>query len=252
MIKIVIMSLLATIMMADSVDVNSTQNVDVNISVQKDTKATQAIDTIVEKAPNVYAALGDVIYGNIDKIVKLQYIDNFKSFSEKINNYSRSVEKSKAIGFDIESGNKSIDEIAYLETLRTLSKENDYFVRSVKSAYKLSIDKQDSKLFIETVNSGLLDTDKNREQIIEYYFAHSEDINASGVIQKFLDEDVKIKVKRKTYNYELAKKLREEAKIKRIREEDKKQQVKLEKELTEEVKQKKIEIRENQKKELFD
>ena len=251
MIKIIIMSLLATILMAGNLDVNATQKVDANISAKKDTNTTQSTEAVVEKVPNVYSALGDVIYGNIANIVKLQYIDNFKSFSEKIKNYSKSVEKSKAIGFDIESGNKNIDEVVYLETLRTLSKENDYFVRSVKSAYQSSIDKQDSKLFTQTVNSGLLDTDKHRDQIIEYYFAHSKDINASGVIQKILDEDAKIKSKRKTYNYEQAKKLREEAKIKRIREEDKKQQVKLEKELTEEVKQKKLEIRETQKNELF-
>ena len=79
---------------------------------------------------------------------------------------------------------------------------------------------------------------------------HSEDVNASGVIQKYLDEDTKSK--KKSYSYEQAKKLRQEAKIRRIREDDEKRQAKLEKELTQEVKMKKLEIRENQKKELFD
>jgi len=248
--KIVIISLFAAILMADNLDVNSTLKPDVNTSVKKDVNTTQQV--VVEKVPNVYSALGDIIYGNVDKIIKLKELDTFKSFSEKINSYSKNVEKSKAIGFDIESGNKNIDEVVYLETLRTLSKENDYFVRSVKSAYKSSLEKQDSKLFLDTVNSGLLDTDKNRDQIIEYYLLHSEDINASGVIQKYLDEDAKLKSKRKSYSYEKAKKLRDEAKIRRIREDDKKKQAKLEKELTEEVQQKKLEIRENQKKELFD
>ena len=247
--KIIIMSLLATILVADNLDVNSTQMYDVNTSVKNDVNATQK--TVVKKAPNVYAALGDVIYTNVENIVKLKELDAFKSFSEKINNYSKNVEKSKAIGFDIESGNKNIDEATYLETLRTLSKENDYFIRSVNSAYKSSLDKQDNKLFLDTVNSGLIDTEKHRDQIVEYYLKHSKDINASGVIQKYLDEDAKLKSKRKSYSYEKAKKLRDEAKIKRIREEDKRKQAQLEKELTEEVKQKKIEIRENQKRELF-
>jgi len=246
--KIVIMSLLATILVAGSIDVNSTQKLDTNVSVKTDINTIQ-VKTI--KAPKVYSALGDVIYGNVDNIVRLKELNKFKSFSEKINNYSVSVEKSKAIGFNIESGNKNIDEATYLETLRTLSKENDYFVRSVISAYKLSIQKQDSKLFLETVNSGLLNTDKNREQIVEYYLSHSQDINASGVIQKYLDEDAQLNKKKKSYDYAKAKRLRDEAKIRRIREDDKKQQAKLEKELTEEVKQKKIDIRENQKKELF-
>jgi len=238
--KIVIVSLLTSILMAVNLDTNSTQ---------KDVNATQK--DVFEIAPDVYSALGDVIYGNIDSIVKLKELDAFKSFSEKINNYSKNVEKSKAIGFDIESGNKNVDEVVYLQTLRTLSKENDYFVRSVKSAYKSSIEKQDNRLFLDTVNSGLLDTDKNREQIVEYYLQHSQDINASGVIQKYLNKDVKLKTKKKTYDYAKAKRLKDEAKIRRIRENDKRQQAKLEKNLTQEVKQKKLEIRENQKRELF-
>ncbi len=246
--KIVIMSLLATILVAGSIDVNSTQKLDTNVSVKTDINTIQ-VKTI--KAPKVYSALGDVIYGNVDNIVRLKELNKFKSFSEKINNYSVSVEKSKAIGFNIESGNKNIDEATYLETLRTLSKENDYFVRSVISAYKLSIQKQDSKLFLETVNSGLLNTDKNREQIVEYYLSHSQDINASGVIQKYLDEDAQLNKKKKSYDYAKAKRLRDEAKIRRIREDDKKKQAQLEKDLTQEVQQKKVEIRENQKKELF-
>ncbi len=240
--KIVIMSLLATILIGQDADVNATSTIDTN--------TTKIIEEIV-KNPKVYSALGDVIYNNIDNIVKLKDIEIFTSFSEKINNYSKNVQKSKDIGFDIESGNKHIDEVAYLENLRVLSKENDYFLRSVKSAYSASIKKEDTMLFIETVNSGLLDTDKSREEIIEYYLSHSDDINASGVIQKYLDEDAKLKSKKSTYTYEQAKKLRQEAKIRRIREDDMKKQARLEKELTEEVKQKKIEIRENQKRELF-
>ncbi len=248
--KIIIISFFAAVLMANNLDVNSTQKLDVNASVKKDVNTTQEV--VVKKAPNVYSALGDVIYGNVDSIVKLKELDAFKSFSEKINNYSKNVEKSKTIGFNIEAGNKNVDEVTYLETLRTLSKENDYFVRSVNSAYKSSIKKQDSKLFLDTVNSGLLNTNKNREQIVEYYLKHSQDINASGVIQKYLDEDAKIKLKKKSYSYEKAKKLRDEAKIRRIREDDKKKQAQLEKDLTQEVQQKKLEIRENQKKELFD
>ncbi len=255
--KIIIMSLLATILMADNSDVNQTQKLDANLTLSKDVNLTKQEVIQAVKSPSVYSALGDVIYKNIDNIVKLKEIDAFKSFTEKINNYAKTVQETKEIGFDIQSGNKNIDDATYLNALRTLSKENDYFVRSVKSAYKLSIEKQDSKLFSQMVNSGLLDTDKNREQIVEYYLSHSKDINASEVIKNFLKKDIKkdvkkVKTKKKTYNYGQSKKLRDEAKIRRIREEDKRKQAELEKKLTEEVQQKKIEIRENQKKELFD
>ncbi|MEA3369905.1 MAG: hypothetical protein U9Q40_01045 [Campylobacterota bacterium] len=240
--KIIIMSLLATVIIAGELDLNSTVSTDTNATELQETKA-------VEK-PNVYAALGNVIYGNIENIEKLKEVKWFKSFNEKIKNYSREVYKAKETGFEIESGSKRVDGVAYLEKLRELSKENDYFVRSVKIAYKSAIEEEDSLLFTKMVNSGLLDTDKRKDEIISYYLSHSEDINATGVIEKYLDDE-RTKAKRKSYTYEQAKKLREEAKIKRIREDDKRKQAKLEHSLTQEVKQKKIEIRENQKKELF-
>jgi len=240
--KIIIMSLLATIMIGGELDFNNSKSFDTNTSLSLDVNAT--------KNPKVYAALGDIIYGNVAKIKKLTEIEEFKSFSEKISNYCDEVEKAKEIGFEIERGSKSVDELEYLNTLRKLSKDNDYYIRSVKSAYHSSIEREDSMLFSEIVNSGLMDTDNHKDEIITYYLSHSMDINASGVIQKFLDDE-NTKSKRQSYTYEQAKKLREEAKIKRIREEDKKKQAELEHSLAEEVKQKKIEIRENQKKELF-
>ena len=240
--KIIIMSLLATIIMGEELDLNNSKQFDVN--------ATQIIDANATKNPKVYKALGDVIYDNVEKIKKLKDIEIFQSFSEKIDNYADDVEKAKELGFEIESGSKKVDNITYLNTLRKLSKENDYFVRSTKNAYKASIEKEDSVLFSEMVNSGLINTDKHKDEIVSYYLAHSEDINASGVIQSFLDDE-KTKSKKNTYSYEQAKKLRDEAKIRRIREEDKKKQADLEHTLSEEVKQKKSEILENQKKELF-
>lgn len=248
--KIIIMSLLATILIAESLDVNATKTLDANISKDINASQTQVVNT--PKSPDVYSALGDVIFNNIENIEKLKEIETFKGFSEKINNYSNAVSKAKEIGYEIESGSKRVNEDVYLNTLRELSKEHDYFIRSVNSAYVASMKTKDFELFSKVVNSGLLDTKKRKDEIIEYYLANSADINASGVIQNFLDEDKKIKAKAKTYDYQKAKRLRDEAKIKRIREDDSKKQAELEQLLSDEVKQKKIEIRENQKKELFD
>ena len=202
--------------------------------------------------PIVYSALGDVIYNNVGKINNLKTISQYNSEIHKIDDYVSSVEKTKKNGFSIQRGEKKIDKMDYLNHLRELSKTNDYFVRSAKHNFKNSLSKEDSVLFSKIINSGLVDTQKYKDKIINYYFAHSEDINASGVIQAYLDEDKELRVKKETQmKLYQTKKMREEAKIKRIRKNDKEKQEALEKKLEAEVKAKKIQIRQEQKSELF-
>jgi hypothetical protein len=200
--------------------------------------------------PKPFSALGDAIYNNVDKIEKLKYLEEYKYYKDDIEKYVEDVKKAKKKGFDIELGKYS-DKKDYLNNLRDLSKRNDYFFRKVKSDYDNSIEKEDSKLFLEMINSGLIDTKKYKKEIIDYYFEHLKDINATGVIKKFLEEDARLKAKkeaqRKRYK---SKKEKELEKIKRIRENDKREQEKLERKLQEELIKKKLEIREHQKKEL--
>ena len=202
--------------------------------------------------PIVYSALGDVIYENADKINNLKTISQYSAEINQIDKYVNSVEITKKQGFSIERGEKKIDKMNYLNHLRELSTTNDYFVRSAKNNFKHSLSREDSVLFSKIINSGLVDTQKYKEKIINYYFAHVEDINASGLIQSYLDEDKELSVKKEAQRkFYQTKKMKEEAKIKRIRQNDKEKQEELEKKLDEEVKAKKLEIRRNQKSELF-
>jgi len=203
--------------------------------------------------PKIYAALGDVIYKNVDNIGKLVTIEKYSIYKDEIEKYVAEVQKTKELGFTIESKqtegvNKKKE---YLMSLRKLSKQNDFFVRSAEDNYKSAIENENSQLFSEIINSGLVDTQEYKKEIIDYYFAHSEDINATGVIQGYLDEDAKLKVKRdaEAAKYK-TKKMREAEKIRRIRENDLEAQRKLEEKLQEEVNKKKLEIRKNQKIEL--
>ena len=93
--------------------------------------------------------------------------------------------------------------------------------------------------------------EKNKSEIKEYYLAHSNDINTTGVIQSFLDEDEKLRLEREARLKALptAEQLRKE-KLRRIRENDQLKQERLQKSLEEEVIRKKHEIREYQKEEL--
>ena len=98
----------------------------------------------------------------------------------------------------------------------------------------------------------MIDTKAHKKEILNYYFAHSKDINASGVIQTYLDESEALKRKREAmYKRNMSKKLREEQKIKRLRARDKEHQLELEKKLDQAVEKKKKEIRKEQKEELI-
>ena len=143
--------------------------------------------------PKVYSTLGDVIYDNVEGINNLKKIEKYTSSNEKITEYALEVKKAKQNGFEIEKGNSKIDKKSYLNNLRTLSKTNDYFLRSAKNNFKSSMENENSKLFTDLVNSGLIDTEQYKSEIVTYYLFHMEDINASGIIQEILDNDEALK-----------------------------------------------------------
>jgi len=208
---------------------------------------------LIAQNPQVYSTLGDAIYNNAEKIEKLKQIEKFSSFEDKINKYIADVNKAKNDGFSIEKGSKDIDKKAYLGELRELAKMNDFFLRSVKNNFEYSMNNEDNLLFSQMVNSGLIDTKKNKSDIINYYLEHSDDINATGIIQEYMDEDQALQKKREDRReLRVTSKELEEAKIKRIRKNDKEKQDALQKSLEAEVIRKKKEIRKNQIKELAD
>lgn len=202
--------------------------------------------------PKVYSALGDVIYDNAPKVEKLKTIKIYEAKLVDIDTYMQSVEKLKEEGFALENGDTNIDKKVYLNTLRKLSKEYDQYIRNARKSFSESVKNEDSKTFEKIINTGLIDTTRNKDKIISYYFAHQEDVNASGVIQGYLDQDAKLRAEREAKRkYYKTKKQLEEEKIKRIRQTDKEEQAKLEKKLEEEVIKKKEDIIKEQKSELF-
>jgi hypothetical protein len=201
--------------------------------------------------PKPYAALGDVIYNNVDKIEALSYLDSYSLYAKEIDTYVSEVKEAKVEGIKLEMGEPSISKKDYLNRLRKLSKTNDYFVRGIRSNFKNSMSTNNYKLFSVVINSGLMDTEKHKNEIIDYYYKHQDQIDPKGVIEEFLNKDAKLKAlkeaQRRKYK---TKKMLEEEKIKRIRAEDKEAQKALELKLQKELENKKLKIREEQKKEL--
>ena len=202
------------------------------------------------KNPYPFAALGDVIYDNADKVQKLQNIDGFLIYNDKIQKYLRDVKRAKEEGFALEAGKKK-DKKAYLNRLRTLAKEYDLFRRSVEVSFEEAVKNKNVKLVEQLINSGLLDTDRYKKEILDFYFDHVGEMSTEGLIQSYLDDDAKLRKKRAAQRKRyLSKKQRELERIKRIRKKDKLEQERLEKQLQQELIQKKKEIQAYQKKEL--
>jgi hypothetical protein len=201
--------------------------------------------------PTIYSVLGDGVYNNVGNIVKLKEIPAYMDEKDKISSYVQEVYATKKIGHALENGDVSIDKLVYLNKLRELSKENDNYIRSVHSNFRASMSNGDSDLFSSLINSGLIDTRRYKDEIINYYIGHVEEINPEGVIQDFINEDKYLK-KEAAANQKLykSKQQRQKDKIQRIREQDAIEQKALEQSIQKEVDQKKSEIRENQIKEL--
>ena len=206
--------------------------------------------SIMADNPRVYSVLGDVVYDNVSGIVNLKNIDKFAADKEDILKYEQEVLKAKKDGFSLETDSKSVSKGKYLKKLRLLSKKNDYYLRSANSMLLSSIDSNNSKLFSQLINTGAIDSQRYKKEILEYYSLHKTDMNASYVIQNLINRDNMLKqeeAKAKKYS---SKQSKESKNIQRIRENDRKKQAAIEKQLQKELEDKKSKIRKNQKEEL--
>ena len=210
-----------------------------------------AQDVISVANPKPYSSLGDVLYDNYEKIGQMTNVDAFKTYSKEINDYISDILTTKEMGYALELRQTGVLRKDYLDTLRELSKKNDDFLRKIENGYRTSIEKENSKVFLQIVNSELVDVEKNKKEIIGYYYLHSDDINSSGVIDRLIKENDAIRklqqAQKKRYK---TKKMREEERIKSIRLVDKQAKEKLEQRLQQELDQKKVDIRDNQVREL--
>lgn len=202
--------------------------------------------------PKPYATLGDKIYDNAKNIKKLENLGDYYLYLDDIKKYLQEVKATKKLGYMLNDNSTLQSKKDYLEKLRELSKDNDYFMRMAETSFKSSIKNNDSLLFSQVINSNLIDTKKYKKEILDYYFTHSKDINSSGLIQKYLDEDKALQEAReKMHKKYKTKKMLEAEKIKRLREEDKRKHMELEERLNKVLEKKKKEIRKEQKMELI-
>ena len=196
--------------------------------------------------PKPFAQIGDTIYNNVIHIEKLQTIQHYKLYTDKIINYVKDVNKAKKIGFLVEQQQE--DKLKYLKLLRALVKINDYFIRTIETDFLKALRDEDIALYSITVESNLLDTEKFRREVLNFYKHHKDAIPIQENMMRILDEEQRRKAR---YSHKKTKKQIAQEKIERIRKNDVKKQKELEQRLGDELKRKKERIRKEQEKELF-
>jgi len=200
--------------------------------------------------PIVYAALGDNIYNNLPAIEELQNLKEFQVYKDQILTYVEDVRSAKVMGFAIEEGDKSISKGEYLSKLRILSKINDSFVKNINANFKFALKNEDNKLFVNSVDSGLIDIKRYKKTIRTYYYKHEDDIDEYGdVLSLLINGHESVKVTKKVYKGKSKQDIQDE-KMKRIRQKDKEKQEAIQKSLEDELVRKKANIRKVQKEEL--
>ncbi len=200
--------------------------------------------------PKPFASLGDVIYDNAPKIDKLRELQEYAPFYKRIEEYVKEVNQTKKLGFLVEQGEKKRSK-EYLQKLRELAKTNDFFVRSVNALYKSSMQKEKFELFMQLLDTGLIDVERKKDEILNFYEEHKDEIEPKGVLKDLLQRrNLKKKTRFSKEYYEELRKRKEMEKIRRLRQKDKKRQEELQKKLEAELKAKKEQIRQEQIKEL--
>ncbi|MFA6192317.1 MAG: hypothetical protein WC665_08200 [Sulfurimonas sp.] len=202
---------------------------------------------LLAQNPKTYSSLGDIQFDNSINIEKLKEIDIYAQYGEKINKYLNDIKSVKEFGFEVDKTDNSDEKKRYLQSLRELSKTNDFFVKSVNSNFFSSIKNSNTKLFLQMVNSKMLDTEKNRSEIMKYYNLHSDEITPFDIMQDFLATDKKVQ---NNVPAKKSEKKRQEEKISRIRESDRINQETIEQSLEEEAAKKKKIINDEKIKQL--
>lgn len=173
--------------------------------------------------PKSFAALGDVIYDDIEKFEKLKQIASMQEYVPAIDAYVAEASKAKKMGFAIDAEDSNVDPKNYLNALRQLSAEHDAIVVGSRTRFKEAINDEDGLTLNAMVASGVIKTDDYKEQLIRYYEEFGEDQNLSTIEPMYKQYAATLKKDDNTTALSAAQReAREnEANIKRMREQNK-------------------------------
>lgn len=208
--------------------------------------------SLFAQTPKSFAALGDIIYNDVEKFEKLKEMASMQAFNATIDSYIASANATKKAGFAIDKEGASADGEAYLKALRKLSTEHDAIVVYSRKRFKEAIADEDSETINGMIMIGVIDPEDYKTELIHYYEEFNEDQNLSS-IAPFYNKYVKTE-KEETLKKSASPAQRDadedEASLKRMRAKQQAEAEALERAVNEEKERAKKEVLEKQKKEL--
>ncbi len=207
--------------------------------------------------PKSFAALGDVIYNDVDKFENLKEMASMQEFRTAIDAYIALATETKKMGFTIDAKNAEdtkeapVDGTEYLKALRQLSTEHDAIIVNSRNRFKEAITDEDSETINGMVNISVIDLDDYKDELIHYYEEFGEDQNLSSLDVMYAKHIDSQKDDNSTALSAAQQEAREnEARIKRMRATEKAKNDALEKSVKEEKEREKKKVLNEQKKEL--
>ncbi len=134
--------------------------------------------------PKVYQKLGDVIYDDMIKISNLADTKAMNSYAQSIDKYLNACMtlKEEGLALDRDGG----DEKVYLNKLRKLANEYDFFLRAAHTSLHQTMAYNDYAAFSELMETGLIDIEKDTDQIIAFYEKHRIQVNEIPEIESYI------------------------------------------------------------------
>ncbi len=202
--------------------------------------------------PKSFAALGDVIYDDIAKFEQLKQMPSMQEFTPAIDGYIALAKRTKKMGFAVDAKETSVNAKEYLKALRELSTEHDAIIVNSRTRFQEAMSDEDGATINAMVSYGVIKTEDYEAELIRYYEEFNEDQNLSSLEVMYNNYISTLKKDDNRSSLSAAQKeAREnEARIKRMREQNKAKIEALETSVQEEKVREKQKVLNEQKKEL--
>ncbi len=209
--------------------------------------------SLFAQTPKSFAALGDIIYNDVDKFEKLKELASMQEFTTNIDSYIASANATKKIGLALDQEGASVDGEAYLKALRKLSTEHDAIIVNSRKRFKEAIADEDSETINGMITIGVIDPEDYKTELMHYYEEFNEDQNLSSLVpfyNKYVKAEKEEAVIKKSASPAQRDADEDEASLKRMRAKQQAEAEALERAVNEEKERAKKEVLDKQKKEL--
>ncbi len=200
--------------------------------------------------PVSFSALGDVIYNDIAKFEQLKELASMRDYIPVIDKYIEAAEKSKTMGFAVDTKKPSVTAKAYLDELRTLSAEHDSIMLGARQRFEEAMQDEDSETLTKLIMIGIIDPLAYNSQLIQYYEEFAEEQNLSVIEPLYSDYERTLANDQNASKNVNSEALKKEELLKRMRATEKARSDALARSVNEESEREKQKVMNEQKKEL--